>query len=50
MQTVSVVLEKDDLRFYHPETKTWALDEAYTIYAGNDSQAAMNLSCDVAVG
>jgi len=49
-RTVSVAVVKDDLRFYCPQSKSWVLDEAYTIYAGNNAENAMELSCGVILG
>jgi len=44
---VRELLPWDDLRFYHPETKDWKLDQAYVIYAGADAEEAMNRSAQV---
>jgi len=38
---VRELLPWSDLRFYDPDTKQWALDGAYVIYAGADAQEAM---------
>lgn len=35
---ISVLVDAKDLRFYHPETKTWALDKAYHVYVGTSSR------------
>jgi beta-glucosidase len=40
-KTVSILLAKDDLKFYDPDTTQWMLDKAYTLYIGNNSRDAM---------
>jgi len=45
---VQVLLAWNDLRFYHPEQREWALDEGYVIYAGADAEDAMHQSVAVA--
>ncbi|MDR2687862.1 MAG: fibronectin type III-like domain-contianing protein, partial [Oscillospiraceae bacterium] len=38
---VKELLPWEDLRFYDPGTKQWALDKEYAVYAGADAQEAM---------
>jgi beta-glucosidase len=40
-KTVSILINKVDLRFYNPDTTQWILDKSYTIYVGNSSLEAM---------
>ena len=40
--TVSVEIEKDDLKYYNPKIKYWYLEKEYNIYVGQDSEDAMN--------
>jgi beta-glucosidase len=40
-KNVSIQVDKNDLKFYNPETTQWVLDKAYTLYVGNSSQDAM---------
>ena len=37
---VCVAVNKDDLRFYDPDTKNWYLEDAYTFYVGQHSRSA----------
>ena len=46
-QTVTLAVEKDDLRFY--ENGQWLLDEAYTIYAGSSSEECEKHNTTVAM-
>jgi len=39
---VRELLPWNDLRFYNPATKQWALDDAYIVYAGADAEEAMD--------
>ncbi len=38
VETVEVIIELDDIKFYDPETKSWELDNSYTILVGNNSK------------
>jgi beta-glucosidase len=40
-KTISILVKKDDLKFYNADTTQWVLDRAYTLYVGNSSQDAM---------
>ena len=40
-KTISIVVNKEDLKFYNPEVGQWVLDDAYTLYVGNSSADAM---------
>ena len=33
-----VIINKDDLKFYNPDTKEWYLENEYTFYVGQDSE------------
>jgi beta-glucosidase len=44
---VSILVNKDDLKFYNPETAQWVLDKAYTLYVGNSSLDAMKQKIQV---
>lgn len=39
----SIFVDAKDLRFYHPETKSWELDKAYHVYVGTSSRNATKL-------
>ena len=41
---VSIDVAAKDLKFYHPDTKTWELDAAYRIFVGTDSRRVKQLS------
>lgn len=41
-ELVTVDIEKDDLKFYDPQSKEWSLEKEYTFYIGRDSENAMN--------
>lgn len=41
MKHASVLVDKEDLKFYDAATKQWVLDKAYTVYVGNSSLDAM---------
>lgn len=34
----TVIINKKDLRFYHPDTKEWYWEKQYTFYVGQDSE------------
>ncbi len=40
-QNISILVEKEDIKFYNPDTTQWVLDDAYTLYVGNSSADAM---------
>ncbi len=40
-KTISIMVNKEDLKFYDPESTQWVLDEVYTLYVGNSSADAM---------
>ncbi|MFZ2095541.1 MAG: glycoside hydrolase family 3 N-terminal domain-containing protein [Anaerolineales bacterium] len=40
-KNISIIINKDDLKFYNADTTQWVLDRAYTLYVGNSSQDAM---------
>lgn len=44
-KTVEISIPKDDLRFWTPGG--WILDDAYTVYVGDDSKKAMSCKVDV---
>ena len=41
-KTVTVEVEKDDLKYYNPKIKYWYLEKEYNIYVGQDSEDALN--------
>ncbi len=34
---MTVDIDKNDLKFYNPETKTWYLEDDYTFFVGQHS-------------
>ena len=40
--SAKVEINTDDLKFYNPETKSWFLEDEYTLYVGKDSLDCMN--------
>ena len=47
IKTVSILIDKDDLKFYNSDTTQWGLDTAYTLYVGNSSLDAMKQQTQV---
>ncbi len=46
---ISIQVNKEDLRFYNPDTTQWVLDQAYTLYVGNSSADAMRRRAEIAL-
>ncbi len=40
-KAISIMVNKEDLKFYDSESAQWVLDEAYTLYVGNSSADSM---------
>jgi beta-glucosidase len=45
---ISILIQKEDLKFYNPDAAQWVLDEAYTLYIGNSSLDAMKRRARIA--
>lgn len=37
-------INKNDLKFYNPDSKSWYLEDNYTFYIGQNSQDIMKIS------
>lgn len=48
-KNISIRVNKEDLKFYNPETMQWVLDDAYTFYVGNNSADAMQRKTQIVV-
>jgi beta-glucosidase len=44
----AIEIAAKDLRFYHPESKTWELDAGYRVFVGTDSRRVMTIPGDIA--
>lgn len=48
-ETIEITVEKDDLKYYNPDTKEWYLEPSYTFYCGQDAKDAMSLKTKVKI-
>ena len=46
-KNISIVVDKEDLKFYDAGTTQWVLDPAYTLYVGSSSADAMQRQVEI---